>query len=130
MRRLILFALAFTAAAVLVPTVAVADSATHTYLLEMGEPNLGVAANGDQIAITGTPIPSFLCGGAVKMNVTLTPTGTSLHLPAIMTVFCVIGTHAPQSVLGPLTEGVTLNVPGIQNFNHSAGGDNDYVQIS
>jgi hypothetical protein len=53
MRRLILLALAFTAAAVLVPTVAVADSATHTYLLEMGEPNLGVAANGEQIAITG-----------------------------------------------------------------------------
>jgi len=30
----------------------------------------------------------------------------------------------------PLTEGVTLNVPGVQNFNHSTGGDNDYVQIS
>jgi hypothetical protein len=28
-----------------------------------------------------------------------------------------------------LTEGVTLNVPGIINFNHSAGGDNVYVQI-
>jgi hypothetical protein len=180
MRRLTLLALAFTAAAMLVPTVAVADSATHSYLLEMGEPNLGVAANGDQIAITGggefsvnpnavdaagefthtdrsgnvlatgtwtatrlinyqsygcgevfgTPIPSFLCGGAVKMSVMLTPTGTSLHLPGIMTVFCVIGTHAPHSVLGPLTEGVTLDVPGIQNFNHSNGGENDYVQIS
>ena len=180
MRRLILFALTFTAAAVLVPTVAVADSATHSYLLEMGEPNLGVAANGDQVAITGggefsvnpnavdaaggfthtdssgnvlatgtwtatglinyqsygcgevfgTPIDPDLCGGAVKMSVTLTPTGTSLRLPGTLTVFCVIGTHAPQSVLGPLTEGVTLNVPGIQNFNHSAGGDNDYVQIS
>jgi len=180
MRRLILLALALAAAAVLVPTVAVADSATHTYLLEMGEPNLGVAANGEQIAITGggefsvnpnavdaaggfthtdssgnvlatgtwtatglinyqsygcgevfgTPIPPELCGGAVKMNVTLTPTGTSLQLPGIMTVFCVIGTRAPHSVLGPLTEGVTLNVPGIQNFNHSNGGDNDYVQTS
>jgi hypothetical protein len=180
MRRLILLALALAAAAVLVPTVAVADSATHTYLLEMGEPNLGVAANGEQIAITGggefsvnpnavdaaggfthtdssgnvlatgtwtatelinyqsygcgevfgSPIPPELCGGAVKMNVTLTPTGTSLQLPGIMTVFCVIGTHAPQSVQGPLTEGVTLNVPGIQNFNHSNGGDNDYMQIS
>src|SRR2546426_12420406 len=53
MRRLILLALAFTAAAVLVPTVAVADSATHTYLLVFEEPNLGVAANGDQIAVTG-----------------------------------------------------------------------------
>jgi hypothetical protein len=180
MKRLILLALAFAAAVVLVPSVAVADSATHTYLLEMGEPNLGVAANGDQIAITGggvfsvnpnavdaaggfthtdssgnvlatgtwtatglinyqsygcgevfgTPIPPDLCGGAVKMSVTLTPTGTSLHLPGTMTVFCVIGTHAPQSILGPLSEGVTLNVPGIQNFNHSNGGDNDYMQIS
>jgi hypothetical protein len=180
MRRLIVLALALTAAAVLVPTVAVADSATHTYLLEMGEPNLGVAANGDQIAVTGggafsvnpnaveaagefthtdssgnvlgagtwtatgllnyqsygcgevfgAPIPPDLCGGAVKMSVTLTPTGTSLQLPGTMTVFCVIGTHAPHSVLGPLTEGVTLDVPGIQNFNHSNGGDNDYVQIS
>jgi hypothetical protein len=39
MRRLILFALAPVAAVVLVPTVAVADSATHTYLLVMEEPN-------------------------------------------------------------------------------------------
>jgi len=180
MRRLILLALAVTAAVVLVPTVAVADSATHTYVLVLEEPNFGVAANGDQISVTGEgefsvnpnavdaagefthtdssgnvlatgtwaatglinyqsygcgevfgdPIPPDFCGGAVKMSVTLTPTGTSLHLPGTLTVFCVIGTHAPQSILGPLTEGVTLNVPGIQNFNHSAGGDNVYIQIS
>jgi hypothetical protein len=180
MRRLILLALALTAAVALVPTIAVADSATHTYLLVMEEPNFGVAANGDQIAVTGegefsvnpnsvtaagefthtdsggnvlatgtwtatglinyqsygcgevfgTTIPPDLCGGAVKMSVTLTPTGTSLQLPGTMTVFCVIGPHAPQSVLGPLTEGVTLDVPGIINFNHSAGGDNVYIQIS
>jgi hypothetical protein len=180
MRRLTLLALAVTAAWILVPTVAVADSATHSYLLVMDEPNLGVAANGDQIAVTGEgefsvnpnsvdaeggfthtdrngnvlatgtwratrllnyqsygcgevfgqTIDPDLCGGAVKMNVTLTPTGTSLRVPGIMTVFCVIGTHAPQSVLGPLTEGVTLNVPGIQNFNHSTGGENAYVQIT
>jgi hypothetical protein len=179
MRRLILLALALAAAVVLVPTVAVADSATHRYLLVMEEPNFGVAANGDQIAVTGEgefsvnpnsvtaagefthtdssgnvlatgtwtatglldyqsygcgevfgdPIPPDLCGGAVKMRVTLTPDGTSLQLPGTMTVFCVIGPHAPQSILGPLTEGVTLNVPGIINFNHSAGGDNVYVQI-
>ena len=180
MRRLIILALAFTAAVALVPTVAVADSATHTYLLVMEGPNFGVAANGDQIAVTGggefsvnpnavdatgefthtdssgnvlamgtwtatglinyqsygcgevfgTPLPPDLCGGAVKMSVTLTPNGTSLQLPGILTVFCVIGPHAPQSVLGPLTEGVTLNVPGIQNFNHSGGGDNRYEQTS
>jgi hypothetical protein len=38
---------------VFVPTTAVADSATHTYLLVMEEANFGTAANGDQIAITG-----------------------------------------------------------------------------
>src|SRR6266511_4286185 len=53
MRRLILFVLGLTAALVLIPTTAVADSATHTYLLVMEQPNFGVAANGDQIAITG-----------------------------------------------------------------------------
>jgi hypothetical protein len=37
---------------------------------------------------------------------------------------------ARNLVLRPLTEGVTLNVPGIQNLNHSNGGDNRYVQIS
>src|SRR6266702_2904307 len=180
MRRLILFALALAAAVVLVPTVAVADSATHAYLLVMDEPNMGLAANGEQIAITGegafsvnpnsvtaagefthsdssgnvlatgtwtatglinyqsygcgvvfgTTIPPDFCGGAVKMRVTLTPDGTSLQLPGTMTVFCVIGPHAPQSILGPLTEGVTLNVPGIINFNHSTGGDNVYIQIN
>jgi hypothetical protein len=182
MRRLILLALPLTAAVLLVPTIAAAYSATHTYMLEMGEPNLGVAANGDQIAVTltgeaefsvnpnsttaagefthmhadgspdvhgtwtatrlinyqsygcgevfGDPIPPDLCGGAVKMSVTLTPAGTTLRLPGTMTVFCVIGTHAPQSILGPLTEGVTLNVPGVIDFNHSTGGDNEYVQTS
>src|SRR6266576_1028763 len=53
MRRLILLALTLAAAVVLVPTIAAADSATHTYLLVMEEPNFGVAANGDQLAVTG-----------------------------------------------------------------------------
>ena len=47
--------------------------------------------------------------------------GTSLSLPGILTVFCVIGPHPPRSILGPVGGGVTLVVPGIQNFNHSAG---------
>src|SRR5262245_25606573 len=53
MKRLILFVLALTATVVLLPTTAVADSATHTYLLVMDVPNIGVAANGERIAITG-----------------------------------------------------------------------------
>ena len=53
MRRLILFVLGLAAALVLVPTTAVADSATHSYVLVMEEANFGVAPNGDQVAITG-----------------------------------------------------------------------------
>src|SRR5947208_2728223 len=37
--------------------------------------------------VFGTPIPPELCGGAVKMSITLTPDGTSLSLPGILTVF-------------------------------------------
>jgi hypothetical protein len=178
MRRVILFVLGLTAALVLLPTTAAADSATHTYLLVMDAPNFGVAANGDQIAITGEgefsvnpnsvtaeggfihtdsggnvlasgtweatglleyqsygcgvlfgdPFDPNACGGVVKMRVTLMPMGTSLHLPGIMNVICVIGPNPPDSILGPRTEGVTLNVPGIINFNHSVGGENIYIQ--
>jgi len=180
MRRLILFVLGLAAALVLVPTTAVADSATHSYILFMDEPNLGVAPNGDQIAITGeaefsvnpktvegggsfthtnsagqvlasgtweatdlldyqsygcgevfgTPLPPNVCGGRVAMRVTLTtPRG---QLPGILTVFCVIGPNPPNSIIsnGDRSEGATLSVPGVVNFNHSAGGDNVIVRIS
>ncbi len=53
MRRLILLVLGLAAVLVLVPTAAVADSATHTYMLEMEGPNFGTAANGDMVTITG-----------------------------------------------------------------------------
>jgi len=177
MRRLILFVLGVTAALVLVPTAAVAGSATHTYVLVMEEPNFGLAANGDRIAITGEAelsvnpnsvegggafthtessgkvlatgsweatglldyqsygcgvvfgdpsLPDNFCGGKVKMSVMLeTPLG---ELPGILTVFCVIGPNPPDSINGPLGEGATLSVPGVVNFNHTAGGDNVIIQ--
>jgi hypothetical protein len=180
MRRLILFVLGLAAALVLVPTTAVADSATHGYVLVMEEPNFGVAPNGDHIAFTGEaefsvnpntvggsgtfthmnaagtvlasgtwaatglldyqsygcgvvfgdPIPPNFCGGKVEMRVTLTtPLGP---LPGILTVICVIGPNPPNSIVsnGDRSEGATLNVPGIINFNHTAGGDNVIIQTS
>jgi hypothetical protein len=181
MRRLILFVLGLVAALVPVPTTAVADSTTHTYLVVMEVPNIGVAANGDRISITGEgefsvhpksveaegafthttatgtvvasgtweatvlleyqsygcgelfgdpSLPDNFCGGVVKMRVTLMPAGTSLHLRGILTVICVIGPNPPNSINGPRGEGVTLDVPGIANFNHSAGGENIYIQTS
>src|SRR5437773_378771 len=53
MTRLILFVLGLTAVLVVVPTTAVADSATHSYVVVMEEPNFGAAPNGDTIAISG-----------------------------------------------------------------------------
>ncbi len=73
--------------------------------------------------VFGDPIPANLCGGAVKLRVTLTVGGTSL--PGILTVFCVIGPNPPNSA----SEGITLVVPGVINFNQVVGGDNVYVRV-
>jgi len=78
--------------------------------------------------VMGTPLPSDLCGGAVKFRVTLaTPLG---RLPGIMTIFCIVGPKAPSSHDSETGEGVTVVVPGIINFNHTDGGENIYVKVS
>ncbi len=69
-----------------------------------------------------------LCGGALKLAVVLdTPIG---EFPAILTIFCVIGPGAPSSHNTPDGEGVTLNIPGVINFNHAVHGDNVYIRTS
>jgi hypothetical protein len=78
--------------------------------------------------VFGQPIPSNLCGGVVKFAAMFsTPLG---ELPGVITVFCVVGDKVPASIGGPFTEGVTVDVPGIINFNHPVGGENIYVQTS
>jgi hypothetical protein len=178
MRGLILLVLSLAAALALVPSAAVADSATHTYMLEMDGPNFGTAANGDMVTITGhadfsvnpksaegsgtfthtasggtvhgagtwsatglidyqsygcgivlgdPSLPDNFCGGKVRLRVTLsTPLG---QLPATMTVICIIGPNPPDSAFGDKrSEGAMLDVPGVINFNHTAGGDNVIIQ--
>src|SRR5436309_14310731 len=80
MRRLILFVLGLAAALVLVPTTAVADSATHSYVLVMDEANFGVAPNGDRIAINGEAEFS------VNPKTVLEGSGTFTHMNAAGTV--------------------------------------------
>ena len=182
--RTVTLAAAICGALALGPATALADSASHTYVLVAEEANIGVAPSGDTIHISchategvcgtfsvnpksieasgefehflpdgslfasgtwtatqlisfqaygcgvvfGDPIPPDLCGGAVKFAATFsTPIG---ELPGIVTVFCVVGDKVPASIGGPFTEGVTVDVPGIVNFNHPGGGDNIYVQTS
>jgi hypothetical protein len=74
-------------------------------------------------------LPPDFCGGKVKLSVTLTtPHG---QLPATMTVICIIGPNPPNSAFGDnRSEGAMLDVPGVINFNHTAGGDNIIIQTS
>jgi hypothetical protein len=74
----------------------------------------------------GDPIPPEFCGGKVSMTVQLTPTGTALQIPAMLTVFCVIGDHVPASA----EEGVRLNVQDIIDFTHATGGDTSISRIA
>lgn len=76
--------------------------------------------------VFGTPLPPNFCGGKVMMRVLFTPEGTTLHIPGIMWVFCVIGSHRPNSA----EEGVRVNVPGIINFNDVTGGMNIYIRTT
>lgn len=52
-RRFLILSVFALAAFVLVPISALADSATHTYVLEMESPNVSQAPNGDRVAVTG-----------------------------------------------------------------------------
>jgi hypothetical protein len=102
-------------------TVLGAGTWTATELLDYQSYGCGV--------VLGDPIPDNFCGGKVKLRVTLTtPLG---QLPATMTVICIIGPNPPDSAFGAnRSEGVMLDIPGVINFNHSAGGDNVIVQAS
>ncbi|TDO29865.1 hypothetical protein EV643_14332 [Kribbella sp. VKM Ac-2527] len=44
----------------------------------------------------GEGVPGFLCGGLAKREVTLTPEGTSVELPATPWVDCLIGDKLPS----------------------------------
>src|SRR5919198_455826 len=81
----------------------------------------------------GLTVPPNFCGGALKMRVVFTPAGTSLTIPGIITVFCVIGPQAPpphDNPTQPGEEGVTAVVPRIANFNKIVSGMNVYIQTS
>lgn len=88
---------------------------TATDLLEYQPYGCGV--------VFGEPIPANLCGGVVRLRVTLTVGTTSL--PGILTVFCLIGPNPPNSA----DEGITLVVPGIINFNAVVSGENVYMRL-
>jgi hypothetical protein len=81
----------------------------------------------------GATLPPNFCGGVVKMRVVFRPAGTSLTIPGIITVYCVVGPQAPpphDNPTEPGEEGMTAVVPGIGNFNKIVSGMNIYIQTS
>jgi hypothetical protein len=75
--------------------------------------------------IFGDPtLPDNLCGGILKLGVTLTAGSTSLN--GILTIYCLIGDHVPASA----EEGIKLVVPGVINFNDTTGGENVYIKTT
>jgi hypothetical protein len=79
--------------------------------------------------VAGTPIPPNLCGGIVTARVVLT-SGTR-QMDAIMSVVCVIGDVPGQFFESRnATEGVAVNVIGLENYSHPAGGDNVYIHLA
>jgi hypothetical protein len=74
-------------------------------------------------------IPPFICGGALKIRVLLT--AGSEQLDGIMTIFCIVGENPPNSHDELAEEGITLNIPGVRNFNHvDFTGTNNFVQLT
>jgi len=100
-----------------------------TELLEYQSYGCGVVHNFPTPGAT-TPLPPNWCGGAIKMRITATPSGTSLNIDAILTIFCIIGPNPPNSHDDPSGEGITLVVPGIVNFNEIVFGMNHYEQLN
>src|SRR5919201_2463122 len=76
----------------------------------------------------GATLPPNFCGGALKLDVTLTPTGTTLALDGKLTIFCIVGPQAPSSHDDPSEEGIGLVVPGVANFNRQVSGMNIYIE--
>jgi len=95
---------------------------TATELLEYQSYGCGV--------VLGNPRPANVCGGALKMRIVATPTGTNLQIEAILTIFCIVGPNPPNSHDDPSGEGIHLVVPGIANFNKIIEGMNVYIQQS
>ena len=110
-------------------TVVGAGTWRATELLEYQPYGCGVVHNFPTPGAT-TPLPPDICGGVIKMRVVATPSGTSLNIDAILTIFCIIGPNPPNSHDDPSGEGINLVVPGIINFNQIVFGMNHYVQMS
>jgi hypothetical protein len=79
-----------------------------------------------EVTSEGLDLPDNFCGGKLKFRAQLdTAAG---QFSGILTVFCIVGPKAPSNHDEPPEEGVTLDIPGVINFNKVGGGENVYVR--
>lgn len=80
--------------------------------------------------VLGFDIPDNLCGGELRLRVTLT-NSASQQFQGVLSIFCIIGENPPNSHDEPSEEGINLDVRGVANFNEIVpGGTNVYDQQS
>ena len=78
--------------------------------------------------VMGNPLPPNFCGGFILTRVLLTPS-TGPTMTAILRVVCIIGDVPGQYFVSKnATEGVNVNIPGVENYNHQTGGMNVFIR--
>src|SRR5919204_4747562 len=78
--------------------------------------------------VRGNPLPPNFCGGFLLGSVLLTPS-TGPTMTGIMRVVCIIGDVPGQYFVSKnATEGINLDVPGVENYNEQAGGMNVFIR--
>ena len=80
--------------------------------------------------VRGNPIPPNFCGGMMLGRITLTPS-SGPTMEGILRVVCIIGDVPGQYFVSKnATEGINLNVVGVDNYNKQAGGMNVFIKTS
>jgi hypothetical protein len=77
--------------------------------------------------VLGDPIRPDFCGGLLGLDVVLTPS-SGPQMSGTLWVICIIGDIPGQAFTSRnATEGIVLNVPGVDNYNKQVSGMNVYI---
>jgi hypothetical protein len=77
--------------------------------------------------IEGEPLPANFCGGFAVLPVHVVghpASGGTEEFNAVFTITCVIGDHVPTGA----QEAITVDIPGVVNFDTPVVGDNLFVK--
>ena len=75
-----------------------------------------------------TPLPPNFCGGFILGRILLVPS-TGPTMEGVLRVVCIIGDVPGQYFVSKnATEGINLDVPGVENYNKQAGGMNVFIR--